>query len=82
VRVLTVHRAKGLQSRVVFVADLAWERGGAGRRREVGAGMIRPAEAAPSFALDVDGLKNAARVWLERETGRRWRRRSPSTWTV
>ncbi len=70
VRVLTVHKAKGLESRIVLVADLAREgrRGGLSPDEEVGIAALPGGGAA--LALKGAKLRNSARVWLEREEKR------------
>jgi ATP-dependent exoDNAse (exonuclease V) beta subunit len=65
VRVLTVHAAKGLESRVVFVADLARE------PARAGSGVpVRVASApggAPLAAISLREARTAARVWIDLE---------------
>lgn len=65
VRISTVHAAKGLENRFVFVADLArgGNRGGAPSEVQV----AWTPERTPIATFAAGGARSAARVWLERE---------------
>jgi ATP-dependent helicase/nuclease subunit A len=67
VRVLTIHKAKGLENDVVIVPDIA--RGeGRGSEESVRVATLPTGEA--RLALKVGGVPNSARVWLDREDTR------------
>jgi ATP-dependent helicase/nuclease subunit A len=70
VRVLTIHKAKGLESKVVLVADLAWEdRGGRGKREETANVACLPS-GRRVLALRGASTSNPADVWFKRDEKR------------
>ncbi len=62
VRILTIHKAKGLENDIIIIPDLARERR-TGDRRPIGLALLPDGGAA--LALRVGGIPNAARVWLD-----------------
>lgn len=66
VRVLTVHKAKGLENQVVIVPDLAREDRRAARPPPVE--IARLPGGGSAVALRTRAAQNAARVWLDRDT--------------
>jgi ATP-dependent helicase/nuclease subunit A len=62
VRVLTIHKAKGLENDVIIVPDLARERR-TGDKQPIGLALLP--EGRNALALRVGGIPNAARVWLD-----------------
>ncbi|MBZ5638100.1 MAG: UvrD-helicase domain-containing protein [Acidobacteriia bacterium] len=69
VRVLTIHKAKGLEADVVIVADLAREEKH-GKSAAEDVGKVKLDKRVDSLALKGAGLKNAARIRFEREETR------------
>ncbi len=71
VRVLTIHKAKGLENKVVLVPDLARQEGHAGRGEgPQSVGVASFPDGTVALALRAGGAVNAARVWLDRDDKR------------
>jgi ATP-dependent helicase/nuclease subunit A len=69
VQVLTVHGAKGLENRIVFVPDLAWMEQ-TGRWSRLSARAVSLPHGETSLALSLSGWQNAAGAWADLEETR------------
>ncbi len=67
VRVLTIHKAKGLESKIVIVADLAREKSAGRGAQDETARLARLPSGRQVLALRGKGIRGPVDVWLDRD---------------